>query len=192
MSRITLLTGKRAGFLGRLINAATRWREGKEFTPAHIVAHAPRMLLPYAGMATFAQGRTQLDPRVRSLAMHLASHLNGCEWCLDYGAHVGQKAGVPADKLAKVHAYATDPAFTDAERAALAFAEEVTTVGGHVTDETFAELRRHFSEREVVELALAVAAENFFNRMNAAFAVEGQGFCAVPSLSPRSNVAARA
>ncbi|HEX2078545.1 MAG TPA: carboxymuconolactone decarboxylase family protein [Longimicrobium sp.] len=192
MSRIRLLTGKRAGFLGRLINAATRWREGKEFAPAQIVAHAPRMLLPYAGMSVFAHGRTQLDPRIRALAMYLAGHLNGCAWCLDFGAHVGIRAGVPAEKLAKVHAYATDPAFSEAERVALAFADEMTTVGGHVSDETFAELRRHFSEREVVELALAVAAENFFNRMNAALKVEAQGFCAVPSLSPQPKVAASA
>lgn len=56
----------------------------------------------------------------------------------------------------------------------------MTQVGGRVDDETFAEVRRHFTEREVVELTLAVAAENFFNRMNAALGVEAQGFCAAP------------
>jgi AhpD family alkylhydroperoxidase len=181
MSRITLLSGKRAGLLGRLINAAARRRYGKDFAPLQVVAHSPRMLLPYAQMSAFAQGPTQLDPRVRALAMHLAAHLNGCAWCLDYGVHVGAKAGVAAEKLDKVQAYATDPAFTPAERAALRFADEMTGVGGHVSDETFVELRRHFSEREVVELTLAVAAENFFNRLNAALGVEAQGFCAVPS-----------
>lgn len=55
-----------------------------------------------------------------------------------------------------------------------------------MTDETFAALRRHFSEREAVELGLAVAAENFFNRMNAAFGVEAQGFCAVPGAHARA------
>jgi alkylhydroperoxidase family enzyme len=181
MARITLLSGKRAGLLGRLINTAARWREGRDFAPLHIVAHSPGMLLPYAQMSAFSQGCTQLSPQVRALAMHLAAHLNGCAWRLDYGQHLGAKAGVPAEKLAKVHAYTTDPAFSAAERAALAFAEEMTMVGGHVTDETFAEARRHFSEREVVELTLAVAAENFFNRMNAALGVEEQGFCAIPS-----------
>ena len=181
MARITLLSGKRAGLLARLINAVARRREGKDFAPLQVVAHSPGMLLPYAQMSAFSQGRTQLSPQVRALAMHQVAHLNGCAWCLDYGAHLGGRAGVPAEKLAKVHAYATDPEFSAAERAALAFAEEMTMVGGHVSDETFAELRRHFSEREAVELGLAVAAENFFNRMNAAFGVEEQGFCAVPA-----------
>ncbi|HEY0019876.1 MAG TPA: carboxymuconolactone decarboxylase family protein [Longimicrobium sp.] len=180
MPRITPLSGNRAGLLGRLMNAAARWREGRDFTPLQIVAHSPPMLLPYVQMSAFSQGRTLLSPQVRALAMHLAAHLNGCAWCMDYGEHLGTRAGVPAQKLSNVHAYAADPAFSPADRAALAFAEEMTMVGGRVTDETFAELRRHFSEREVVELTLAVAAENFFNRMNAALGVEEQGFCALP------------
>ena len=192
MPRISLLSGKQAGWLGRLINAAARRKEGRDFAPLQIVAHSPPMLLPYAQMSAFSQGRTQLPRPIRALAMQLAAHLNGCAWCLDYGAHLGGKAGVPVEKLAKVHAYATDPAFTPAERAALAFADEMTMVGGHVTDETFAELRRHFSEREVVELTLAVAAENFFNRMNAALGVEAQGFCALPGARDAASAPAQA
>jgi len=97
--------------------------------------------------------------------------------------------GVPPEKVRDVEEYRTSPAFTEAERAALAFSCEMTQVGGRVSDQTFAELRRHFSEREVVELGFAVAAENFFNRINAAFGVEAEGFCALP---PRRGAAAAA
>jgi alkylhydroperoxidase family enzyme len=180
MARVSLLTGKRAGPLGRLIQAVARRRAGRDFVPLQVVSHAPSMLLPYTQMAAFTQGRSALAPQVRVLAMHLVAEINGCAWCRDYGAHLAGGLGVPAAKLARAHAYAADRSFTPAERAALAFAEQMTQVGGHVDDETFAELRGHFSEREVVELTLAVAAENFFNRMNAALGVEEQGFCANP------------
>lgn len=178
MARVTLLSGKRAGPLARLIQHVVRRRVGRDFAPLQVVSHAPPMLLPYTQMAAFTQGRAALSPQVRALARHAASHINGCAWCQDYGEHLAAGLGVPAEKLARIHAYATDPAFTPAERAAIAFAEQMTQVGGRVDDQTFAELRRHFSEREVVELTLAVAAENFFNRMNAALGVEAQGFCA--------------
>ena len=56
----------------------------------------------------------------------------------------------------------------------------MTQVGARVADPTFAALRRHFSDREIVELTAAIAAENFYNRINAALEVEAQGFCALP------------
>ena len=67
-----------------------------------------------------------------------------------------------------------------AERAALSYAETMTITGQKVADELFAELRRHFSEAQVVELTAAVALENFRSKFNVALGVESQGFCLVP------------
>ena len=53
----------------------------------------------------------------------------------------------------------------------------MTITGQKVTDELFAEARRHFSEAQMVELAAAIALENFRSKFNAALGVEGQGFC---------------
>ena len=112
MPRITLLSGSRAGVLGRLVQAVARKRVGRDFAPLQVVSHAPPMLLPYTQMAAFTQGRTQLSPQIRALARHMASHLNGCAWCMDYGEHLARGLGVDAHKLARIHAYATDPAFS--------------------------------------------------------------------------------
>ena len=70
---------------------------------------------------------------------------------------------------------------------ALACAEEMTRQGGHVRDATFEELRRHFADTEIVELVVAVAAENFYNRVNGALEIESQGFCAVPLAAAHSG-----
>ena len=53
----------------------------------------------------------------------------------------------------------------------------MTITGQKVTDELFAEARRHFSEDQVVELTAAVALENFRSKFNVALGIESQGFC---------------
>ena len=56
----------------------------------------------------------------------------------------------------------------------------MTITGQKVSNELFAEVRRHFSEAEVVELTAAVALENFRSKFNVALGVESQGFCVLP------------
>ena len=73
--------------------------------------------------------------------------------------------------------FATSPHYSAAERAALALAEAMTITGQKVTDELFAEVRRHFSEPQLVELAAAIALENFRSKFNVALGVDSQGFC---------------
>jgi AhpD family alkylhydroperoxidase len=121
--------------------------------------------------------------------MHLVARINRCEWCLDFGAALAARQSVDAAKLRAVHDHATSPLFSPAERAALAYAAEVTQVGARVSDTTFAALRAHFAEREIVELTVAVAAENFYNRLNAPLEVEAQGFCALPGTAARRRSA---
>jgi alkylhydroperoxidase family enzyme len=87
------------------------------------------------------------------------------------------QAGATEDKVRAVEQAATSPLFDEAERAALAFAEAMTITGQRVTDELFARARQHFSEAQLVELAAAVALENFRSKFNTAFGVEPQGFC---------------
>jgi len=78
-----------------------------------------------------------------------------------------------------VVSFATSRHYSAPERAALAFAEAMTITGQKVTDELFAEARRHFSEAQVVELTAAVALENFRSKFNVALGIESQGFCIV-------------
>jgi alkylhydroperoxidase family enzyme len=79
-----------------------------------------------------------------------------------------------------VVSFATSRHYSPPERAALAFAEAMTITGQKVTDELFAEARRHFSEAQVVELTAAVALENFRSKFNVALGIESQGFCVLP------------
>jgi len=95
---------------------------------------------------------------------------------------VALRQGVPAEKLDALAEHATSPLFTPAERAALGLAEAITR-DVHVDDNVWAEARRHFSDRELIELVVAVAMETFYNRVNSALGIESQGFCELPSLA---------
>lgn len=179
MARIAPVAGHRRPPLVRLLNAVTRRAMGRELAPLNTVAHNPGFVLPYLATTRFVRGRTELDPEVRALATYLVAGVNGCPWCTDFGRYTAERDGVATDKLLAVARYASDPRFLPDERAALAYASAVTDVGGRVSENLFAELRRHFSDRAIVELTMAVAQENMYNRITGPLAIEAQGFCAV-------------
>jgi alkylhydroperoxidase family enzyme len=70
--------------------------------------------------------------------------------------------------------------FGEAERVALEYAERMTITGQKVDDELFARLKRHYTEKQIVELSAAIALENFRSKLNPALGVEAQGFCLIP------------
>ena len=190
MARIHPVAGRGAPVLLRLLNWGARRMVGQELAPLQVVAHNPQFLLPSLLMSRFARARTELDPGIRALAMQLVAEINDCAWCIDFGRAEGERGGIDAAKLLAVTNHAADPRFTPAERAALAFAAAATAVGARVPDPVFAEARRHFSERAIVELTVAVAAENFYNRTNVPLEIEAQGFCTVPAMRRLAGKAA--
>ena len=96
---------------------------------------------------------------------------------MDINASRGMQSGATEDKIRAVDQAATSPLFDEAERAALAYAEAMTTTGQRVSAELFARVRTHFGEAQVVELTAAIALENFRSKFNVALGIEAQGFC---------------
>lgn len=77
------------------------------------------------------------------------------------------------------------------EKFALELCERMTYTDQRVTDHFFEELKRHYSEEELVELAAIIALENFRSKFNPVFAVESQGFCPLPAVKEVAAAAAR-
>ena len=95
------------------------------------------------------------------------------------------QAGAAVEKIQAVPRFKESPLFVERERVALEFAERMTITGEKVDDELFSRVRKHFSEAETVELAAAIALENFRSKLNVALAVEAQGFCVIDLHQPR-------
>ncbi len=85
------------------------------------------------------------------------------------------------DKVAEVLNWQESKLFSPAERAALEYAERITYTDRQVDDALFAELKKHFTEAQIVELTAAIALENFRSKFNPTLGVEAQGFCMVPT-----------
>jgi alkylhydroperoxidase family enzyme len=89
------------------------------------------------------------------------------------------------EKVAEVLNWRDSKLFSPAERLALEYAERITYTDRQVDDALFAELKKHFTEAQIVELTAAVAMENFRSKFNPPLGVEAQGFCMVPTASVR-------
>lgn len=84
------------------------------------------------------------------------------------------------EKLAEVTTWRDSVLFSEAERLALEYAERITYTDRKVDDALVDDLKKHFSEAQIVELTAAIAMENFRSKFNPALAIEAQGFCMVP------------
>lgn len=84
------------------------------------------------------------------------------------------------EKLAEVASWRTSSLFSAMERVALEYAERITCTDQKVDDAFFAEVKKHFSDAQIVELTAAIALENFRSKFNPTLGVEAQGFCMVP------------
>jgi alkylhydroperoxidase family enzyme len=85
------------------------------------------------------------------------------------------------DKVAEVPTWRDSALFSESERVALEYAERITYTDRQVDDAFFAQVRKHFTEPQIVELTAAVALENFRSKFNPPLGIEAQGFCVVPA-----------
>jgi AhpD family alkylhydroperoxidase len=94
------------------------------------------------------------------------SQINGCAYCIDMHWKDLRAIGEGEQRLYGLDAWEESPYYTERERAALAWAEAVTDIKeGHVSDDVYESVKKHFSEKELADLTLAIAAINSWNRL---------------------------
>ena len=106
-----------------------------------------------------------LERKLLDLVEIRASQINGCAYCIVMHTNDARKHGESDEWMHLLNAWREAPVYSARERAALAWTEAVTKVSdSHVPDEVYDEARRHFSEKELVDLTAAVVAINAWNR----------------------------
>lgn len=114
-------------------------------------------------------GGCGLDANLMDLVKLRASQINGCAYCLDMHWKDLRAAGETEQRLYALDAWREAPFYSERERAALAWAEAVTRLhDGHVPDAVYESARAVFTEKELADLTLAVAAINAWNRLSIA------------------------
>jgi uncharacterized peroxidase-related enzyme len=133
-----------------------------------IMQRKPQIVRAFAQLnaAINADPDAQVDRGFKRLVAHVASRAAGCQYCMAHTAGGAMRFGVEDAKLAAVWEYRTSPLYTEAERVALDFALAAAAVPNGVTDEMFAELRRHWNDTQVVEILAVIAMFGFLNRWN--------------------------
>ncbi|HET6157110.1 MAG TPA: carboxymuconolactone decarboxylase family protein [Dongiaceae bacterium] len=132
---------------------------------------APDAYTAMSGLQAYVN-KCGLEHALLELVKMRASQINGCAFCLVMHSTDALKAGESQERLHLLNAWRETDLYTPRERAALAWTEALTLIAdSDVSDEVYDEARRHFSDKELVDLGYAIMAINGWNRLMKAFRV---------------------
>jgi alkylhydroperoxidase family enzyme len=163
---------------------------GSGIEPVQVWAHQPRMM---SGMGKFQRavrkGNT-VDERLKYLVELKGAQMIGCEFCVDLGSQICRNSGLSDEELLALPRYRQSELFTEPEKLALDYTVGVMRTPVEVTDELFARVKEHFSDKQLVEITALLTVVNL-DRFNAAFGIGSAGFSegmvCVPPDRPRNE-----
>jgi AhpD family alkylhydroperoxidase len=127
---------------------------------------APEALAKMQALEHHLNTGTNLEPSLLGLVRLRASLMNGCEYCIGLHTRELQHLNETADRIASLPEWRNSDAYTQRERAALAWTEVVTDIqDGHAPDPVYDELRVHFTDVETVNLTFVITTINAWNRI---------------------------
>lgn len=134
------------------------------------ISHAPwltMLLLPFNAAVQRQWPGSRLSGRVKELVVIKTSHVNGCRYCYAHNTALGQAAGITDDEIAEISTddYLQSKTLSEAEKAAVQWAEAVTLNTAAKRDDLFAAMKRLFTDEEIVELTMVSAMFNMINRL---------------------------
>ena len=137
----------------------------------------PDLLRAFAGMSGAVLGGGSVAPELKQLVAFVASSAAGCRYCQAHTSHAAERRGVEAEKIEAAFQFDSDDneksdLFSDAERAALRLARDAALVPNETGEQHFAELHKHFSDEEIIELVAVVSMFGWLNRWNDTMATE--------------------
>lgn len=114
-----------------------------------------------------------LESSLYELVKLRASQINGCAYCIDMHSKDARKAGETEQRLYALSAWRETSFYSERERAAFAWTEEMTLISeNHLSDSLYEEVQKHFSEKEHLALSMAIVAINGWNRLAIGFRKE--------------------
>ena len=137
---------------------------------------APSGIAALSALEHYLNVETALEPVLLELVRLRCSLLNGCEYCIQLHSAELVKHHEPQSRIQSVAGWQQSDAFTLRERTALRWAEVITNIqDGHAPQVEFISARQHFQDAELVNLTLAIASINAWNRMAIAFRPQWHG-----------------
>ncbi|HZW55198.1 MAG TPA: carboxymuconolactone decarboxylase family protein [Nitrososphaerales archaeon] len=110
---------------------------------------------------------TALPKNLLELVRIRASQINGCTYCIKSHARRAKALGESDERIWLLEVWERVPIYSAQEKAALAWTEAVTLISeDHAPDKVFEEVRKYFSEKDIVDLTMAIIAINSWNRLS--------------------------
>lgn len=132
-----------------------------------IMARDPELLAAFAELSAIIVARPgRIDPGLKALVMYMVSRSAGCQYCAAHSANLAALRNVSLHKIEALGQFEQSPEFSEAERAALRFAQAAGQVPNAVGNTEFAELRRHFDDDQILEIVAVLSLLGFLNRWN--------------------------
>lgn len=128
---------------------------------------------------------SHIDPALRSLVQVRVAQLNWCEFCIDINSLNLLKRANSVDKAHELQNWKNSATFSDTEKSVLEYVEVVSKDRVKVPEEVMLQLKRIFSDDQIVELTALIAFQNMSAKFNAALAIPAQGLCKMPELSKK-------
>jgi alkylhydroperoxidase family enzyme len=165
------------GLMLRLVCSMSRRQFGKVMTPLKVfVARLPLAFGRFTGKIGQLDKKLTLPRETVMLIREQVARINVCLFCIDIGRAFTIKSSVNQAKFDALEHYATSSLFTDADRAALDYATELTR-DKKVDPATFSRLRSFWSERQICEIVWLVASEHFYNITNLGLNIHSDMLC---------------
>ena len=136
--------------------------KGKPGNMQKALAHRPEMLKNFLGF--YASVGRSLDRKLYELIYIRVSTINGCRYCLQHHLASSKRVGLTADDWSALK-QGNYSHLTEKERTALTYAEKLTRSPHDVSEADFSELKKHFSDAEIVDLHLLTGLANLTNRV---------------------------
>jgi alkylhydroperoxidase family enzyme len=162
---------------------------GNGLEPMEIWAHKPKLMMAMGKFNGAIRKPGTLETRVRNLCELKGSAMIGCEFCVDLGSQICRHSGFTDDELLAIPRYESSELFTEREKVALDYTVAVMRTPVEVTDDLFADLQKHFTTDQIVELTALLTLVNL-DRFNAAFGIGSAGFSEGMVCVPREKSAA--
>lgn len=150
-------------------------KRGKVTNIYKALAHTPAILAVMGPFVAAVQQPDEIDATLKERIILRVSMLNRSAYCTHAHEQISAKMGFTPAEIAQM----SDPATADIgddQRAALAFAEELTLRPGDISDEIYDDLRRHFGESQIVEITMVAALYNMINRFNEALKLDPEEY----------------
>lgn len=130
------------------------------------MGHWPELREAWNNVLKLVFPTREVSGELKQFVFTMASLASGCRHCQSHGSYHLHLIGVPDEKIQAMWSFETSDLFTDAERAALSLALAAGAAPNATTPEHFVEMRRHFTDSQIIEILAVIACGGYLNRWN--------------------------